>query len=42
MKYTKSIMDVLELEAEEVVLTSVSQGEACTDDWEEEDCPTQL
>ena len=42
MEYTKSIMDVIELEVEDVVLTSSCGTQACPDDWEEEYCPTQL
>lgn len=35
-------MDVIELEVEDVVLTSGCGAHTCMDDWEEEDCPTQL
>ena len=35
-------MDVIELEVEDVVLTSGCGTQTCNPEWEEENCPTQL
>lgn len=44
MKYMKAMMETVELQAEDVVLTSscADDEEECEEDFPELDCPTQL
>ncbi len=41
MKYMKAMIDVVELEVEDVILTS-GGGPSCDEDFEPDYCPTQL